>query len=187
MDWMNLLGLGGLNLSYFGGIGGGGLLEQLLAMKLLKEMLGEEGETPAQKPKESDRLTGNRIDLDESGKYKSGSDGILIFDLDNNGVSEEDISKSKKLLNYLDDGEDGEIPEELKKMDKNGDGKLDEGELKAAHAQVWVDRNKDGKYDRGERFEVGEDTIVSNAGKFKLRSYNLRTGAIKAEADLGVE
>lgn len=167
--------------------GGGGLLENLLALKMLKGMLGEDEECGCgqSEKKTSDRLIDNRLDLDGNGKYKKGSDGVLIFDFGNNGVSEEDIEKSKKLMDYLNDGEGGEIPSELKAMDKNNDGKLDQKELKDANAQVWVDRNQDGKYDRGERFQVGEDTIESRAGKFQLRSLNLKTGATKVEVDLG--
>lgn len=190
-SWMNMFssfGYGGY------GMGGGGLLEQMLAMKMLREMMGGEGceehdhdldESQRRPRRESDRLIDNRIDLDGNGKYKKGNDGILIFDFGNDGVSEEDIAKSKRLMQYLNDGEGGEIPAELKTMDGNDDGKLDEGELKAAHAQVWTDRNKDGRYDRGERFEVGVDSIESRAGKFVLKSLNLRTGATNVEVDLG--
>lgn len=190
-SWMNMFSQFGYG-SYGGG--GGGLLEQMMSLRMLREMMGGEGgcehdhdmEEGQERPRrESDRMIDNRIDLDGNGKYKKGNDGILIFDFGNDGVSEDDIAKSKKIMNYLNDGEGGEIPSELKSMDKNSDGKLDENELKQGHAQVWTDRNKDGNYDRGERFEVGVDTIESRAGKFKLKSLNLRTGATNVEVDLG--
>jgi hypothetical protein len=187
-SWFSsLLGGGGYGYGLGMGFGGGGgWLQDLLALKLLSSLVEEhDGEHGSQRPeKSSDRLIDNRMDLDGNGKYKKGSDGLLVFDFGNDGVSEEDLEKSKKLMSYLNDGEGGEIPSELKAFD-NGDGVLTEEELKKANAQLWVDRNGDGNYDRGERFAVGVDTIESRAGRFKLKSLNLRTGASKTEVDLG--
>ncbi len=79
--------------------------------------------------------------------------GLCVLGLINSRAADEPKSEGKE-------GRGRKIPEAvLKKYDKNGDGKLDESERAAMHADQLkkYDKNGDGKLDESERAAMRED------------------------------
>jgi hypothetical protein len=132
----------------------------------------------------SERLSSNKLDLNNDGKYNSGIDGRLAIDWDGDGISKEDIKKTKQAFKRFDDiwdgsDEDDDDAPDLKQFDKNNDGKLDSEELKKAGASVWVDRNGDGERNRGEFYKP--DKIDSRYRKDLELEVDLETGEMSTE------
>ena len=115
----------------------------------------------------SERLSSNKLDLNNDGKFNDGIDGRLVIDWDGDGIGKDDIKKTKQAFKRFDDlwdtDESDEDAPDLKQFDKNNDGRLDSEELKKAGASIWVDRNEDGERNRGEFFEA--DSINSRYRK----------------------
>ena len=131
----------------------------------------------------SERLSGSKLDLNNDGKYNSGIDGRLVIDWDGDGITKEDIKKTKQAFKRFDDiwdssDDDGDAPD-LKQFDKNKDGKLDSAELKKAGASVWVDRNEDGERNRGEFYKP--DKIDSRYRKDLELEIDLDTGEMSTQ------
>lgn len=113
-------------------------------------------------------VKGYGIDLNGNGQYDKGKDGVLAFDYNGDGkLSDNEIQKSRDMLKSMggdyDFNGDGKVGflerirgkslEKLsKKYDKNGDGRLDNGELQSGNAKVWKDADKDGRADSNELY-----------------------------------
>lgn len=97
---------------------------------------------------------GYGLDLDSNGRFDRGRDGVLAFDFDKNGsVSSNEVRDSRAALDAFsgnqDGNGDGNVTSEeaaqsqrlaglVAKFDANGDGKLNNAELKAADAKVLI-------------------------------------------------
>lgn len=113
---------------------------------------------------------GYGLDLNRSGRYEAGRDGVLAFDLNRDGrVSPQEIQRSNQMLNAaggnLDQNGDGRVTpceriqgrqmqNQVGRMDQNGDGRLSNWELQNAGARVLVDSNRDGQSQPWEQHSV---------------------------------
>lgn len=131
----------------------------------------------------SERLSGNKTDLNNDGKYNAGIDGQIVIDWDGDGITKEDIKKTKEAFKRFDDlwdvSDEEEDAPDLKQFDGNKDGKLDAEELKKAGASIWVDSNEDGERNRGEFYNP--DKIDSRYRKDLELEIDLETGGMSTE------
>ena len=115
-------------------------------------------------------VKGYGLDLDGDGRFTRGKDGVLAFDFDHDGkLSDAELERSNNMLKAYggdyDTNGDGKVSwierlvgqrnaADVRRMDKDGDGRLSSWELDQAGGQVWVDRDRDGRVDRGENHSV---------------------------------
>lgn len=100
---------------------------------------------------------------------KNGGDGLLVWDVDNNGK----IESSKELFGEFDIDGKKKFSNGYEKLahhfDKNKDGKVEGDELKGL--KIWKDSNADGKVDAGELQELSQYNISS----FDVKNYDGKT------------
>lgn len=111
------------------------------------------------------------LDLNGSGRYEAGRDGVLAFDFNRDGrVTPDEIERSRQSLNAAggnyDLNGDGRVSpcERMQgrsigqdfrnRVDQNGDGRFSSWELAAAGGRVLVDGNQDGKFQPWEQHSV---------------------------------
>ncbi|MFA5507117.1 MAG: hypothetical protein WC314_16000 [Vulcanimicrobiota bacterium] len=109
---------------------------------------------------------GYAIDLNNNGKYDRGRDGVLVFDHNRDGkFDQSDVSRTNDMMKAaggdFDFNNDGKVSmaerlqgqmlkEQFKKLDRNGDGRLDTREIQAGGGRVWVDKDRNGDIGCGE-------------------------------------
>lgn len=111
---------------------------------------------------------GYGIDLNHSGGYERGRDGVVAFDLNHDGkIDDKEIQDSNERLKAFGGNFDlngngkvtlcerikgGQYQREMQGKDLNHDGKLDANELAQAGGRICIDRNRDGHTDPSEQY-----------------------------------
>lgn len=133
--------------------------------------------------------SGFMVDLDGNGRMQHGRDGVLAFDLNQDGrVSQKEIRKSKSQMEHL-TGTHKDLKSKspckkakaekyrkklIKRYDVNRDGKVSNYEMKLKGGQMLVDTNLNGRYESHEA--QGMDKANTFSGSFRLNMLGTKYG-----------
>lgn len=135
---------------------------------------------------------GYGVDLDGDGKFQGDRDGVLAFDINKDGrIDQKEIAESRRRLKLITEGprngkgilqglpdpkESRERAQLMKQYDRDGDGKLNQYELRAAGAKMMVDSNGDGKFASNEAQDIRN--VSTRSGNFQMKglNYDLQAG-----------